>query len=115
MKVIKQMWKELCEWCSRSRWFIAAMTTLIAAIVWAISVPSAWEVEQQAREARGENVIQDNCTYQTAMLACLEKLPQGAERLTAAGNDWDEVAEVCKDFARSASYRQAKNVKEECR
>lgn len=36
-------------------------------------------------------------------LSCLEKVPRGPERITVAGNDWDEIVAECS----RASYRIA--------
>ena len=123
IKAIKQMGNEARQGIWVCRWGIIAVASGILGLwmffSWAFSDYSKDDAEfkaaRQQQMQRGEYEIKDLCVYQNAMLACLERLPKGADRLTASGNDWDEVADVCKDFASKAAYRMAKNVKEECK
>lgn len=126
IKAIKQMGNEARHGIWVCRWEIVIISGILGLLYgvasWTLTdtpeqIATRKKKGQQYAEsiARGEYEIKDICVYQSAMLACLERLPKGADRLTASGNDWDEVATVCKDFASKAAYRMAKNVKEGCK
>lgn len=122
IKALKQMADELCDFLWVNRW----IHVVVALSIWLMYLFFSWAAHfetdydrskaiQQRLIEKGENKIQDKCIYREAMEGCLSKLPQGAQRLTASGNDWEEVAMVCKEYANEVSMRQSKNVKDECK
>lgn len=41
----------------------------------------------------------DKMVQERVFLTCLEKLPNGPDKVAAAGNDWDEVVSECESAA----------------
>lgn len=57
--------------------------------------------------------ILDVCLQKVYFDDCMKLLPAGPT--STKYNDWSEVIAECTDSAKSLSYRQKKNVKDECR
>lgn len=58
----------------------------------------------------------DQCLRSQLFQDCLSRIPKGPEKITAAGNDWDEVVSECRSAAYYQSMRsQCEVVKPECR
>lgn len=57
--------------------------------------------------------IVDACLQKVYFDDCMKALPAGPT--STKYNDWSEVIDECTDSAKSLSYRQTKNVKDECK
>lgn len=57
--------------------------------------------------------IRDVCLHKAYFDDCMKGLPAGPK--SAHYNDWGEVVEACSDTAYKMSFRQEKNVKDECK
>lgn len=59
------------------------------------------------------NTFVDVCLQKEYFEDCMKDLPTGPT--STKYNDWSEVISECRDTARELSYRQTKNIKEECK
>lgn len=119
IKVIKQMATEAREFLLKYRWEVTAY--LIVAFMLTNFFSSLAEEDEktirhnQRLRASGVYLSLDKCLYREAMESCLIKLPDGAKSLSATGSDWDEVVEVCENYADRFASRLYKNIKEQCK
>lgn len=64
---------------------------------------------------RGESEYTFNqCVRQDLFKQCMTNVPKGPERLTGAGNDWDEVISECNASARQMAWRKRVTIPIEC-
>ncbi len=67
-------------------------------LVLAMLLASAFDCKTPYQQS---HTVCDKAQQERVFLACVEKLPNGPERLAASGNDWDEVVGECRNAAAS--------------
>lgn len=73
------------------------------------------ETPRERRIAFNEKYALDVCLQREIIKEILQNLPKGSDKLTAAGNDWDEIIVEAKKAAREMSVKEKESVKPECR
>lgn len=72
------------------------------------------ETTLDMQRAYNEKYVLDQCKRQELFLEILKAAPRGPEKITASGNDWDEVVKEAGTQARSLSIMPREYVKPEC-
>lgn len=60
-------------------------------------------VEEPKKPERYQKRVCDAAAQERILLACLERLPSGPEKLTVSGNDWAEAVEEAGEQGRDSA------------